>query len=54
MRANMVLLLFCRWSPGSYNHWKTDADTFASWGVDYVKIDYHLRDFEDVRTARGF
>jgi|EP01046_Picozoa_sp_COSAG06_P006182 hypothetical protein len=22
------------WSPGSYNHWKTDADTFASWGVD--------------------
>ena len=25
---------------GSYNHWKIDADTFASWGVDYVKIDY--------------
>ncbi len=28
------------WSPGSYNHWQTDANTFASWGVDYVKIDY--------------
>jgi len=28
------------WSPGSYGHYETDANTFASWGVDYVKIDY--------------
>ena len=25
------------WSPGSYDHFQLDADTFASWGVDYVK-----------------
>ena len=25
---------------GSLGHWQQDADTFASWGVDYVKIDY--------------
>eukprot|EP00036_Acanthoecidae_sp_10tr_P004928 CAMPEP_0182928406 /NCGR_PEP_ID=MMETSP0105_2-20130417/15570_1 /TAXON_ID=81532 ORGANISM="Acanthoeca-like sp., Strain 10tr" /NCGR_SAMPLE_ID=MMETSP0105_2 /ASSEMBLY_ACC=CAM_ASM_000205 /LENGTH=411 /DNA_ID=CAMNT_0025066409 /DNA_START=30 /DNA_END=1265 /DNA_ORIENTATION=- len=28
------------WSPGSYGHWDIDAQTFASWGVDYVKVDY--------------
>eukprot|EP00041_Stephanoeca_diplocostata_P018620 m.390962 g.390962 ORF g.390962 m.390962 type:complete len:408 (-) comp21066_c0_seq2:315-1538(-) len=28
------------WSPGSYGHYETDANTFASWGVDYVKMDY--------------
>ena len=28
------------WSPGSYNHYEQDANLFASWGVDYVKIDY--------------
>jgi hypothetical protein len=28
------------WSPGSYDHWQTDADTFAGWEVDYVKIEY--------------
>jgi alpha-galactosidase len=28
------------WSPGSLGHFQQDADTFASWGVDYVKIDY--------------
>eukprot|EP01047_Picozoa_sp_COSAG01_P002776 COSAG01_NODE_76_length_28332_cov_298.876992_6_plen_98_part_00 len=26
------------WSPGSLGHWQQDADTFASWGVDYVKM----------------
>eukprot|EP01006_Ploeotia_vitrea_P050618 TRINITY_DN67478_c3_g19_i1.p1 TRINITY_DN67478_c3_g19~~TRINITY_DN67478_c3_g19_i1.p1 ORF type:complete len:416 (+),score=48.85 TRINITY_DN67478_c3_g19_i1:34-1281(+) len=26
--------------PGSYGHYKADAETFASWGVDYVKIDW--------------
>ena len=25
--------------PGSYGHEKVDAETFAEWGVDYVKED---------------
>jgi len=28
------------WSPGSYGFYEKDAETFASWEVDYVKIDY--------------
>eukprot|EP00729_Bicosta_minor_P015301 gene15301-16152_t len=28
------------WSPGSLGHFKQDANTFAKWGVDYVKVDY--------------
>jgi len=28
------------WSPGSYGYYEKDANTFAEWGVDYVKIDY--------------
>jgi alpha-galactosidase len=28
------------WSPGSYQHYEKDAQTFADWEVDYVKIDY--------------
>lgn len=28
------------WSPGSYGHYEQDAELFASWEVDYVKIDY--------------
>lgn len=28
------------WSPGSYQHYVKDANTFAEWEVDYVKIDY--------------
>jgi alpha-galactosidase len=27
-------------SAGSYGNYQQDADTFASWGVDYVKFDY--------------
>src|SRR6266571_3057168 len=27
-------------SAGSYGHYKQDAATFASWGVDYVKLDW--------------
>ena len=27
-------------SAGSYGHYQQDADTFASWGVDYVKADW--------------
>lgn len=26
--------------PGSFGHYQQDASTFASWGVDYVKIDW--------------
>ena len=30
----------CQGRPGSYGHYQQDADTFASWGVDFVKFDY--------------
>lgn len=26
--------------PGSYGYYQQDADTFASWGVDYLKMDW--------------
>jgi alpha-galactosidase len=29
----------CKNLPGSYGHYVQDAKTFASWGVDYAKID---------------
>ncbi|MFC1415221.1 NEW3 domain-containing protein [Streptacidiphilus cavernicola] len=29
----------CGGYPGSEDHWTQDADLFASWGVDYVKLD---------------
>ncbi len=29
----------CEGYPGSYNHEKIDAETFAEWGVDYLKYD---------------
>jgi len=30
----------CRGDPGSYGNFQTDANTFASWGIDYVKMDW--------------
>ena len=30
----------CQGAAGSYGHFQQDADLFASWGVDYVKLDY--------------
>ncbi|HSZ43039.1 MAG TPA: NPCBM/NEW2 domain-containing protein [Trebonia sp.] len=30
----------CQGRPGSYGHYQQDADTFASWGIDYLKFDY--------------
>lgn len=30
----------CAGYPGSFEHEFTDAETFASWGVDYLKYDY--------------
>jgi len=32
--------LTCRGDPGSYGYLKEDADLFASWGIDYVKMDW--------------
>src|SRR5579859_2211373 len=29
----------CQGLPGSYGHYGRDADTFAGWGVDFVKVD---------------
>ncbi|WP_063772132.1 NEW3 domain-containing protein [Kitasatospora mediocidica] len=29
----------CGGYPGSLNHWQQDANLFAKWGVDYVKLD---------------
>jgi hypothetical protein len=29
----------CGGYPGSLDHWQQDADLFARWGVDYVKLD---------------
>lgn len=33
-------LTTCQHLPGSSGHYQQDADTFASWGVDLVKLDY--------------
>lgn len=30
----------CQRRPGSYGHYQQDAQTFASWGVDFLKFDY--------------
>jgi len=30
----------CAGRPGSYGHYRTDARTFASWRVDYLKFDW--------------
>jgi len=30
----------CRGDPGSYGYFKQDADLFASWDIDYVKMDW--------------
>jgi alpha-galactosidase len=32
--------LTCQKRPGSYQHEVQDVDTYAAWGVDYVKIDW--------------
>ena len=40
----------CEGRPGSYGHEAQDAKTYASWGVDYVKIDWCNADGLDART----
>lgn len=37
----------CAGYPGSYGHIQQDADTFASWGVDFVKVDWCKVPFGD-------
>lgn len=37
--------------PGSRDHLKIDAETFASWDVDYVKFDGCFVDEEYLNTG---
>jgi alpha-galactosidase len=37
--------------PGSKDHWKQDADVFAEWGVDWVKMDWC--NTQGARRGRG-
>lgn len=30
----------CQGAAGSYGHFQADADQYASWGIDYLKLDY--------------
>ncbi|XP_063834261.1 alpha-N-acetylgalactosaminidase-like [Ostrinia nubilalis] len=34
-----VAAVTCMQYPGSFGHFRTDAKTFADWGVDYLKVD---------------
>jgi len=40
----------CEGRPGSYGYEALDAKTYASWGVDYVKIDWCNSEGLDART----
>ncbi len=40
----------CEGRPGSYGHEAQDARTYASWGVDYVKVDWCNAEGLDART----
>ena len=37
--------------PGSHGHLETDANTFAEWGVDYVKLDGCYSEPADMDTG---
>ena len=37
-------------SAGSYGHYRQDAATFASWGVDYIKLDWCYIPYRDYPT----
>jgi alpha-galactosidase len=43
----------CEGRPGSYGYEAIDAKTYASWGVDYVKIDWCNAEGLDARTQYG-
>jgi arabinoxylan arabinofuranohydrolase len=40
----------CGGRPGSYGHEAIDAQTYADWGVDFVKVDWCFTDGLDTRT----
>jgi alpha-galactosidase len=40
----------CQGRPGSYGYEQQDADTYAAWGVDYVKIDWCYTEGLDPRS----
>ncbi len=50
----------CQQLPGSFEHEQIDMETFASWGVDYIKIDSCFADtngrmsFDDYALYRKF
>lgn len=41
----------CQQRPGSHDHETIDAQTYAEWGVDYIKVDWCFTDGLDARTA---
>jgi len=43
----------CQGRPGSYGHEAQDVATYASWGVDYVKVDWCNTAGEDPATEYG-
>jgi alpha-galactosidase len=42
--------LTCQERPGSFEHEQIDAETYAEWGVDYIKVDWCFTDGMDART----
>ena len=45
----------CAGRPGSYGHHSQDAKTYASWGVDYVKVDWcHADSLSAAAQYRSF
>ena len=43
----------CGGYPGVLGYLETDADTFAEWEVDYVKLDGCYADPEDMDTGKS-
>nr|CAD7205319.1 unnamed protein product [Timema douglasi] len=41
----------CGGYPGVLGHLEQDANTFAEWGVDYVKLDGCYTELEDMATG---
>ena len=41
----------CQWRWGSFNHEEQDVLTFASWGIDYLKVDHCLDNVNDLTTT---
>lgn len=42
----------CAGYPGILGHLETDAQTFADWGADYIKLDACYSDYEDIEKGR--